>query len=270
MAIQPRIFALYLTNIFHPANLCADYGIYSVHELPLSLSLWIVGLATAGMAVGCWKDRRILLASAGIAAALFPVSNLVPIYCAAADRFLYLPLALGTIVPLCLMESKWTCRHASLHVLVFAVAAAAVLLLAGTNKKVQAVWMDAETLWSTCVGRSPFSISCHVGLADALLRDRNWSAAKKRYLLILKMPGGKERADVWAGLALCDDAEGDRSGACEAAKEALGKDPFFASEAKMIQGLRCEAEFAREFSGLLARYHVAPAQPEKAAKTGGH
>lgn len=269
MAIQPRIFALYLTNIFHPADLCADYGIYSIRNLPLSLSLWIVGLAAAGIVVGCWKDRRILFASVGILAALLPVSNLVPIYCAAADRFLYLPLALGTIIPFCLMESRWIRHRISLRVAVFAGAAVAVLLLAGINKKVQMEWMDAETLWSACVRRNPLSIPSAMGLADALLRDRNWSAAKARYLLIMQMPGGNERAQTWAGLALCYEAEGNLSEACEAAKEALARDPDFASEEKTIQGLRCEAGFAREFSGLLARCHVMPAQPEGAAKTGG-
>jgi len=256
MAIQPRIFALDLANVFHPTNLCADYGLYSLRDLPLSLSLWIVGLAAAGMAFGCWKDRRILLASAGIVAAILPVSNLVPIYCAAADRFLYLPLALGAIIPLCIMESKWLCRNALLRAMVFAVAATAVLLLAGINRKAQATWLDAGTLWAACAEGNPYSISCQVGLADAMLRNRDWIGAKRHYLRVMKMVGGKERADAWAGLALCYDAEGDRSGAAKAAGEALRLDPFFASEEKMIRGLRCEAEFAREFSGLVARCHA--------------
>jgi protein O-mannosyl-transferase len=256
MSIQPRIFALYLTNIFHPTNLCADYGLYSVRNLPLSLSLWIVGLATAGLAAGCWKDRRILLAASGILVALLPVSNIFPIYCAAADRFLYLPLALGAIVPLCLMKAELIRRHASLRLLVFAIAGAAVLLLAGINKKVQALWLDAESLFSACVERNPFSIGCQVGLAEALLRDRNWSAAKARYLLIIQMPEGRDCADAWAGLALCDDAQGDRAGAGKAAGEALRLDPCFASEEKMLRGIRCEAEFARAFSCLVARCHL--------------
>jgi len=267
MAIQPRIFALYLANIFHPTNLCADYGLYSVRDLPLSLSLWIVGLVAAFMVFACWLDRRILLAAAGILAALLPVSNLVPIYCAAADRFLYLPLALGAIVPFCLMETDMVRRHTSLRILVFSIAAGAVLLLAGINRKSQTEWLDAGALWSASVERNPLSISCQVGLADALLRGRNLQEAKMHYLLIMKMPGGRDRADVWAGLALCYDAEGNSSGAWKAAGEALRLDPFFASESEMIRGLRCEAEFAREFSGLVARCHVVPAQPEKAAKT---
>ena len=270
MAIQPRIFALYLTNVFHPTNLCADYGLYSVRDLPLPLSLWIVGLAAAGLAAGCWKDRRVLLAAAGILAALLPVSNLVPIYCAAADRFLYLPLALGAIVPLSLMEAGMVRRRTSLRILAFAIAATAALLLAGINNKVQALWLDAEALWSAGVERNPFSITCRAGLADAMLRNRDWIGAKRHYLRIMEMPGGRDRADAWAGLALCYDAEGDSARACKAAGEAVRLDPFFASEKKMIQGLRCEEGFAREFSGLVARCHLLPAQQEGAAKTGAH
>ena len=268
MAIQPRIFALYLTNIFCPTNLCADYGLYSVRDLPLSSSLWVVGLATAGLAVGCWKDRRILFASAGIAAALLPVSNLVPIYCAAADRFLYLPLALGATVPLCLMEAEAIRRHASLRMLLFAVVAAGVLLLAGINRKAQATWLDAGALWAESVERNPCSISCQVGLADAMLRNRDWIGAKRRYLLIMQMPSGRDRADMWAGLALCYDAEGDKTAARKAVGEALRLDPLFASETEMIRGLRCEAEFAKEFSGLVTRCHAMPPQAEEKAKAG--
>jgi hypothetical protein len=253
MAIQPRIFALYLTNVFHPTNLCADYGLYSVRNLPLSLSLLILGPAAAGLAAGCWKDRRILLATTGILAALLPVSNIVPIYCPAADRFLYLPLALGTIIPLCLLETVVIRRHIFLQIPILMIAATAIFSLAGTNRKMQTVWRDAGALWSSCVERNPFSITARVGLADALLRDRKWAEAKKNYLLAMEMPGGRSFPDVWSGLALCDDADGDSDGACAAAAEAVRLDPFLLSEGKILSGLRGEAEFAREFSAIVSR-----------------
>ena len=255
MAIQPRIFALYLTNVFHPTDLCADYGLYSVRNLPLPLSLWILGLAAAGLAAGCWKDKRILLATAGILAALLPVSNILPIYCAAADRFLYLPLALATVIPLCLMEAVATRRRISLHIPILMIAAAVIFLLAVTNRKVQTRWLDAVALWSSCVEQNPISLSSRVGLADALLRDRKWAEAKKSYLVAMEMSEGNNRPDVWAGLALCDEADGDSAGACAAAAEAVRLDPFFLSEEKIVSGLRGEAGFAREFSAIVSRCH---------------
>ncbi len=255
MAIQPRIFALYLTNVFHPTDLCADYGLYSIRNLPLSLSLCILGLAAAGLAAGCWKDRRILLATAGILAALLPVSNIVPIYCPAADRYLYLPLALATVLPLCLMEAVAIRRRISLRIPVLMIAAAAIFLLAGTNRKVQTRWLDAAALWSSCLEQNPISLSSRVGLADALLRDRKWTEAKKSYLLAMEMSGGRNRPDVWAGVALCDEADGDSAGACAAAAEAVRLDPFFLSEEKIISGLRSEVGFAREFSAIVLRCH---------------
>jgi hypothetical protein len=254
MAIQPRIFALYLTNVFHPTDLCADYGLYSVRNLPLSLSLWILGLSMAALAVGCWKDKRILLATIGILAALLPVSNIIPIYCPAADRFLYLPLALGTIIPLCLMEAV-AVRHHFLKIAVKVIAATVIFSLAGANRSMQTTWRDAVALWSACVEQNPLSITARVGLADALLRDRKWTEAKKNYLLAMDMSGGRDRADVWAGLALCGDAEGDSASACAAAAEAVRLDPLFLSEEKVILGLRSEVEFARDFSALLSRCH---------------
>ncbi|MEI6492438.1 MAG: hypothetical protein WCO94_07805, partial [Verrucomicrobiota bacterium] len=253
MTIQPRIFALYLTNVFHPTNLCADYGLYSVRNLPLSLSLGMLGLAAAALAAGCWKDRRILLAATGILAALLPVSNIVPIYCPAADRFLYLPLALGTIIPLCLMEAAVIRRHIGLQIPVLVIAATIIFSLAGTNRKTQTIWRDAGALWSACAEQNPVSITARVGLAEALLRDRKWTEAKKNYLLAMGMSGGRNRADVWAGLALCADAEGDSAGACAAAAEAVRLDPIFSSEEKMLSGLRNEAEFARGFSAIVSR-----------------
>ena len=166
------------------------------------------------------------------------------------------------------MEAEAIRRHASLRMLLFAVVAAGVLLLAGINRKAQATWLDAGALWAESVERNPCSISCQVGLADAMLRNRDWIGAKRRYLLIMQMPSGRDRADMWAGLALCYDAEGDKTAARKAVGEALRLDPLFASETEMIRGLRCEAEFAKEFSGLVTRCHAMPPQAEEKAKAG--
>lgn len=258
MALQPRIFALYLANILQPTSLCADYGLYSVRDLPLSLGLWLMGLAAVGLAVGGWKDRRIALAATGILAALLPVSNLVPIYRAAADRYLYLPLAFAAIIPFCLLDIRAIRRHGFPQVVILAIAAAGILHLAGINEKMQAIWQDAGSLWAACAERNPLSFSGQVGTADFLLGNRRWEEARTRYLHCLEMQGGRGRADVWAGLAICDDALGDRSGAIAAAREAVRIDHTYATEETMLRGLSVDRDFAGKFSALLKKYPAAP------------
>jgi hypothetical protein len=91
--IEPRILAFYAQLIVCPVNLCADYGGFSVGHLPLWVALVVLTVLAVFAAIAVWRDQRIAFGLALVLVPLLPVSNLVPIYRAAADRYLYLPLA---------------------------------------------------------------------------------------------------------------------------------------------------------------------------------
>ncbi|MFM8436469.1 MAG: hypothetical protein ACKOBP_14230, partial [Planctomycetia bacterium] len=207
MAIEPRILALYAQLVVFPVNLCADYGIYSVRHLPLPVALAILaGLVTAA-AFAIRADRRLALAAALIVLPLVPVSNLFPIYRAAADRYMYLPMAGVALAVGWLLDGPWLAARPQLREKALIAAMAAVALLGYGCVERQKVWANPLALWEDTFRKDPVAYTAASGLAEALRDVGRLPEAERAVREAIRLSDGK-RGDPWAVLALILEAQG--------------------------------------------------------------
>ena len=252
LAIEPRILALYAQLIVVPLNLCADYGLYSVRHLQLPAAAVILAvLAVAGIA-GARADRRLAFGLALIVLPLLPVLNLVPIYRAAADRYLYLPLAGVAILAGCLVDALWHGRLASRRPTVLAASLVVLLLLGFGSMQRQRVWSNQLALWSDTQARNPESYTAAHGLSDALRVAGRGSEAEACAREALRLSGG-ERGDDWMALALALESQGREAEADTAADKALAIDPRLATPDARVAVLALEVSDAEEIKRLFGR-----------------
>ncbi|MFM7412268.1 MAG: hypothetical protein ACKO6E_03545 [Planctomycetota bacterium] len=252
MKVEPRILAFYAQLIVFPANLCADYGGYSVRHLPLWLAGVILVILAGAGAVAAWRDRRVAFGLALTVLPLVPVSNLVPIYRAAADRYLYLPLAGIACVVACLLDAPWLHAREPRRRLATLVAIAAVVgLLAGCLER-QQVWRSQLALWTDTYARNPGSFNGASGLAGALRETgRHAEAIEMARRAIALSEGG--RGDAWMGLALAFEAAGRPTEADTAADKAVDLDPRLADPDARVAALAMERGEADLAKTILAR-----------------
>ncbi len=252
MSVQPRILTLYAQLIAWPVNLCADYGGWSIQHYPLPLALVVLAILAGAGGWAAWRDRRIAFCLAIILLPLLPVSNLVPIYRAAADRYLYLPLSGVACLVACLLDSSWLKANATRRQAALVAALVAALALGAATLQRQWVWHDQFALWSDTYARNPMSFNGANGLSAALrLAGRGDEAvAMARRALDLS---GRERGDVWITLALALDQAGRPEEADAAVRTALEKQPNLADPDARVAALAMEPEEADSLKRLLAR-----------------
>jgi len=253
MLIQPRIFALYLQDLIWPPALCADYGLYSVRFLPLWLSLVLLVLFVAGMGWAAWRDRRVLPGLAVMLLPLLPVSNLIPIYRAAADRYLYLPLAGAALVLACLLDSPWMRSHRGAREFAALACLAAAMALGAANMGRQAVWADPVALWRDTSEKNPISFTAISGLGEALGDTGQYGEAEKMLKAAIRLPDGK-RGDTFASLAIVLDALGRGQEAGETLDKALELEPRLADPDRRCQVLAIDRTTADAVKRLLWEY----------------
>jgi hypothetical protein len=252
LKIEPRILVLYAQLVAWPVNLCADYGGYSIRYLPLWASLAI--LATLGIAAGLAvrRDRRVVFGLALMLLPLVPVSNLMPIYRAAADRYLYLPLAGVACLLACLLDAAWVRareprRHAATMLAVVAVAA-----LAWGCIDRQRVWHSPLALWSDTFARNPGSFNGANGLSAALRDAGRGDEAVEMARRAVSL-SGETRGDAWMTLALALDAAGRVAEADAAATKAVELDSRLADPEGRVAALAMERNEAEAVKTILGR-----------------
>ena len=257
LAIEPRILALYAQLVVAPVNQCADYGLYSIRHLPTPVSLAIVvGLAlTAGL--GIRRDRRLAVAVALVVLPLVPVANLVPIYRAAADRYLYLPLAGVALAGGCLLDAPWLGGRPALRKNICCGAVAAVILLAIGCSARQQVWSGVVPLWEDTFRKNPLAYTAASGCAEALREAGRLVEAEQAARTAIRLSGG-ERGDAWATLALVLEDQGRAADAIEALDKSLAVDPRLAQPAERVAALAMERPYAEALERLIARRKAAP------------
>jgi tetratricopeptide (TPR) repeat protein len=250
--LQPRILALYAQLVVCPVNLCADYGGYSIRHLPLGPAVVILaGLAAAG-GLAAWRDRRVGFGLALLLLPLLPVSNLVPIYRAAADRYLYLPLAGVACIVACMLDSRWVRSRERRQQAALLVSLAAVGLLGMGSLGRQRVWRSQLDLWTDTHARNPGSFNGANGLAMALREAGRADEAVEMARRAVTLSSGK-RGDAWMTLALVYDAAGRTAEADEAAAKALDLDPRLADPDARVAALAMERDEADAVKAILAR-----------------
>lgn len=252
LAIEPRILALYTQLTLLPVNLCADYGLFSVRHLPLWASLAVLAVVVGLAVVGVRRDGRILFGIALVLAPLLPVSNLIPIYRAAADRYLYLPLAGVACIIGCLFDAALVRADERRRQAILVGGMLAIVALAMGCVARQTVWSSQLTLWENTFLRNPQSFTAASGYAGALVdagRGIEGEALARRALAICD----GQRGDAWLTLALALDAQGRTAAADEAVAKAIEVDSRLADPDARVAALAMERTEAEKVKKLLAR-----------------
>ena len=256
MLIEPRILALYAQLLLLPVNLCADYGLHSVSHLPLPVALAMVAGVVAAGVFAVRKDHRMALAAALVVVPLLPVSNLVPIYRAAADRYLYLPVAGVALAVGLLLQAPWPAsRPANRDRAVVGMLVAVVLLGLGCMER-QKVWANQLALWSDTFRKNPVAFTAASGLAEALRETGRLPEAEQAVRRAIQLVDGK-RGDPWATLALVLDGQGRTKEAFEALDRAVEIDPRLDDPEGRVRALAMERPYADDLIALLARRKAA-------------
>jgi hypothetical protein len=252
LRIEPRILALYAQLIACPVNCCADYGGYSIRHLPLGVSLAILAVLAAVATVAACRDRRVAFGLALTLVPLLPVSNLVPIYRAAADRYLYLPLAGVACLVACLLDSRWVTSRARRQQAALLIAVATVALLVVGCLGRQRVWRSQLDLWTDTLARNPLSFSAASGLSSALREAGRADEAVEMARRAVRL-SEETRGDAWMTLALALDAAGRTTEADEAAATAVRLDGRLADPEDRVTALAMERDEAVAVKAILAR-----------------
>jgi protein O-mannosyl-transferase len=252
MAIEPRILALYAQLVAFPANLCADYGLYSVRHLPLPVAIVILAGLVAAAVFAIRADRRMALACAIIVLPLIPVSNLFPIYRAAADRYMYLPMAGVALAVGWLLDGPWLAARPRLREKATIACMAAVVALGMACVERQKVWANPLALWEDTFRKNPVAYTAASGLADSLREAGRLPEAERATREAIRLSDGK-RGDPYATLALILDAQGREADAFEAAGKALEVQPNLADPEARVRVLAMERQMAEEWGRLMGR-----------------
>lgn len=251
LEIQPRILALYAQLVAWPANLCADYGAYSIAHLPPPVALSILLPLVAAIGWAAWRDARMALAIGMVLLPLLPVCNLVPIYRAAADRYLYLPLAGVALAMACLLEAPRIAQQSRTRKAACLTAALLLCLLAAGCIMRQRVWSSPLALWEDTAQKNPASPTAQGGLAESLWEAGRLPEAEQAARNAISLTNGSV-ADHWLtlGLILADGGQG--TAAQEMLHKALAIDPRLANPDQRVACLAMDQRTATALRALLA------------------
>ena len=250
MLLEPRILALYAQLILFPVNLCADYGLASVSHLQLPLALVLLATLCVAGAIAARYDRRLLFAFCMIVLPLVPVANLIPIYRAAADRYLYLPMAGVAIAVACLLDAPWLVGRETLRQRILAGCMAVVAVLGMTCIERQTVWASSLALWSDAFRKNPGSVTTATGLGEALREAGRLPEAEQFTREAIRL-SNSERGDVWATLALILDEQGRAADAAAALAKALELEPRLSDPESRVMSLSMDRAMAEDLKRLL-------------------
>ena len=241
-------------------NLCADYGLYSVRHMPLPVAIPVLTAAAIALGFAARADRRVAFGIVLFALPLLPVSNLVPIYRAAADRYLYVPLTGVAMIVACLLDAPWLRAFPRVRQVAVAIVVAVLAVLGQACIERQRVWSSPIALWQDTAAKNPASFTAAHGLAGALEDAGRCDEAEAAVRAALRLCNGG-RGDVWATLAMVLDCQGRAAEADEALAKALKLDPRLADPAQRVAALALEADDAETLIRLLRRQDRPPPPP---------
>jgi protein O-mannosyl-transferase len=262
LLVEPRILALYAQLILLPANLCADYGVFSIQYLPLPLAILLLTVIAVAGAIAARHDRRLLFAYALILLPLVPVANLIPIYRPAADRYLYLPMAGIALAVACLLDSPWFVSRKQFGQRAMFGCMVAVSLLGMASMERQKVWANPVALWDDCLQKNPDSLTTVAALGESLRQAGRLPEAEQLTREAIRLTGGKW-GDTWAVLALILDEQGREAEAVQAMATAIEISPQLADPEARVKSLVMERPMAEDLKRLLAKMKAGgPREPK--------
>jgi tetratricopeptide (TPR) repeat protein len=257
LLIEPRILALYAQLVLLPVNQCADYGLFSISHLPLPVALVVITMFAAAATAAVWYDRRMAIGVALVVMPLVPVANLIPIYRAAADRYLYLPMAGVAVATGLLLNASWMVGRDRLRERMLLGCAAAVVLLGGACMERQKIWANSLALWTDTLRRNPGSYTAASGQAEALREAHRLPEAEQAVRHAIRLSEGK-RGDAWATLALILDAQSRTAETFAALDKAIEAEPRLADPDGRVAVMAMERSFADDLKSLLNRRKSMP------------
>lgn len=252
--IQPRIWVFLLTNIFRPLHLSADYVPQNVMGITLAPALLALLLFLLLQGLASWKSRTAFFGAAVFWSALAPVSNFIPIYRFAADRYLYLPM-IGLAITL--GGVLFLARRPGMRIALTAVLSLLLALLAGLSWQRQAVFANSLNLWRDASAKSPFSYTAADNLGYALLPAGDYEAALRAFEKAAAISQSK-KADPWAGMALALEALGREKDAEEALRRAIAIDEMYGDPDRLVAALITNREKAAILAKIRARMRGTP------------
>jgi tetratricopeptide (TPR) repeat protein len=188
---------------------------------------------------------------------LLTVANLIPIYRAAADRYLYLPMAGVGLAAGLLLDAPWLANRERLRERLLLGCAAAVVLLAAACMERQKVWANSLALWTDTFRKNPVAYTGASGLAEALREADRLPEAEATARRAIELSDGK-RGDVWATLALILDGQGRTAEAFAALDKAMETDPKLADPDSRVAVMAMERPYADDLKSLQARRKALP------------
>jgi tetratricopeptide (TPR) repeat protein len=170
------------------------------------------------------------------------VSNLFPIYRAAADRYMYLPMAGVALAVGWLLDGPWLAARPRLREKALIAAMAAIALLGYGCIERQKVWASPLALWEDTFHKNPTAYTAAAGLGESLREMGRLPEAERATREAIRLSEGK-RGDSWAALALILEAQG---------REAEVQ-PNLADPEARVRVLAMERKMAEEWGRLLER-----------------
>lgn len=179
-----------------------------------------LALLSGAIALAVVLRRRAPEVAFGIAWALLtwlPVSGVVPLNIATADRFLYVPLAGVALAGGGLLARGAARAGRTGRLVIDCASAGALALLAFTTMSHAAAFRTNETLWSAVLARDPESFRAHHGLGAALHLRGSDEEAERHLRLAAALRPDHPRTFFDLGRLLAGRAPGEAAEALERA-----------------------------------------------------
>ena len=256
LLVQCRIFAAEFLRVVWPANLCADYG--GAMTPPFAPSAVIVAVVVISQACFCFwgRQRRLLiLGTACFWFPLLPVSNLIPIYRAMADRFLYMPMtgvALILAVALAAVPRGKRGADSSPGILAGGACCIVAFALALATWRQQYAWRDSLSLWTQTSERNPSSFNAWLGLGYAYLDRTEPAKAVEPFNPANTLARGTD-AEPYGALALTAEALGLKSDAEACLSKAASLNSRFSEPNRLLVALMLTAPQVQRLEAIAMR-----------------
>ncbi len=241
---------MYLLNIFLPLRLSADYVPVNVLWISLPVAILVLMVFVLAQGAAGWKSRVAFFGAIVFWAGLAPVSNFIPIYRFAADRYLYLPMA-G--MALMVVGVAWiSCGGRRARIAWTAGLLAALLGLGNLSLQRQLVFSDSLSLWRDTLAKSPTSETAANNYASQLLDEMKYDQALPAFVDAVKISRGKN-ASIWCGLAFTLEKL-NRPGQAETALErAIALRPIYRDPDRLVAALLVTRARAEVIGQIAAR-----------------
>ena len=246
----PRIYALYVQLVLFPVNQHVDYGDISIAHLPLPVALGVLAIVAVLAGAAARRDRRLLLAYAMVLLPLLPVSNLIPIFCPVADRYLYLPMAGVALAVAFALDDARLADRVWIRTWSLVGCAAVVAALGVACVQRQRVWTTPVIFWEDTLRKNPASITAKIGYGESLLRVGRYEEAEQVVMNTIRATNGTI-GNTWSTLALIFDKRGDAVKAGRAMAKAIQVEPRLVDPDACVAALMLDRPTADDLKRLL-------------------